>query len=187
MKSPAGGVEARTTTYLEYPNHVRIETTLPEATTVQVYDGEHAWIRDPRGVQEVPERMVRDLQTSLKRDTVTLLLSAASGAVRPRLLPDVKDGDGLRHALEFSGPGLDPVVLYIAPDTNLISKQTYVAGAPGQPIVEEAYSDYRNVDGVQVAYAAAVRRGGQPILDRRVTDIKINAAIDPALFKRPAP
>jgi hypothetical protein len=30
-----------------------------------------------------------------------------------------------------------------------------------------------------------VRRGGQPILERHVTDIKINAAIDPGLFKRP--
>jgi zinc protease len=188
MISPAGRIEARTTTYLEYPNHVRVETTLPEATTVQVYDGERAWIRDPRGVHDVSERMVRDLQTSLKRDTVTLLLAAEGGTVRPRLMPDVKDDDGrLHHALEFSGPGLDPVVLYIAPDTGLISKQTYVAGAPGQPIVEEAFSDYRDVDGVRVAYAAAVRRGGQPILERRVTDIKINAAIDPALFKRPAP
>jgi len=25
----------------------------------------------------------------------------------------------------------------------------------------------------------------QPVLERRVTDIKINAAIDPSLFKRP--
>ena len=44
---------------------------------------------------------------------------------------------------------------------------------------------YRTVDGVRVAYAATVRRGGQPILERHVTDIKINAAIDPGLFKRP--
>ena len=58
MKSPAGRVEARTTTYLEYPNHVRIETTLPEGTTVQVFDGEHAWIRDPGGVLS-PRAMVR--------------------------------------------------------------------------------------------------------------------------------
>jgi outer membrane lipoprotein-sorting protein len=186
MTSPDGRIEARTTTYLEYPNHVRVETMLPEATTVQVYDGERAWIRDPRGVHDVSERMVRDLQTSLKRDTVTLLLAAERGTVRPRLLPDVRDDDGrLHHALEFSSPGLDPVVLSIAPDTDLISKQTYVAGAPGQPVVEEVFSDYRNVDGVRVAYTATVRRGGQPILERHVTDIKINAAIDPGLFKRP--
>ena len=186
MTSPAGRIEARTTTYLEYPNHVRVETTLPEATTVQVYDGEHAWIRDPKGVHDVPERMVQDLQTGLKRETVALLLGAASGELHARVLPDVKDAAGrLDHALEVSGPGLEPVVLYIAPDTNLISRQTYVAGGPGQPIIEEAFSDYRAVDGVRVAYTAAVRRGGEPILERRVRDIKINAPIDPALFKRP--
>ena len=186
MTSPAGRIEARTTTYLEYPNHVRVETTLPEATTVQVYDGERAWIRDPRGVHDVPDRMVQDLQTGLKRDTVALLLGAERGELRARLMPDVKDEAGqLHHALEVSGPGLDPVVLYVAPDTNLISKQTYVAGGPGQAIIEEAFSDYRAVDGVRVAYTASVGRGGQPILERRLTDIKINAPIDPALFKRP--
>ena len=87
----------------------------------------------------------------------------------------------------MSGTDLDPVVLYINPDTGLISKQTYVAGGAGRPLIEEVFSDYRPVDGVQIAYAATIRRGGQPILERHVTDIKINAPIDPALFKRPAP
>ena len=40
-------------------------------------------------------------------------------------------------------------VLFIDPDTNLITKQTYVASGPGQPLVEEIFSDYRVVDGVR--------------------------------------
>jgi hypothetical protein len=103
-------------------------------------------------------------------------------------LPDVKDETGtLYHALEFSGNDLDPVVLYIAPDTGLISKQSYVMGGAGQPVIEEIFGDYRPVDGVQVAYSATVRRGGQQILARRVDSIKINAPLDAALFKRPTP
>jgi hypothetical protein len=136
----------------------------------------------------VPDRFVRDLQTSLRRDTIALLLAAHEGSVSARALQDTKDETGAaRQALELSGPGLEPVVLYINPATGLISKQTYVAGGAGQPLIEEIFSDYRVVDGVQVAYTAAVRRAGQPMLERHVNAITINPSLDPALFKRPAP
>jgi zinc protease len=183
-----GGLQADATTYLSYPDHVRIDTTLQGVSSVQIFDGESGWVRDPRGVHDVPAPALRDLRTTLRRDTISLLLAAERGALRARLLPDVKDGDGTRHhTLEVSGTDLDPIVLYVDPDTGLISKQTYVAGGPGRPLIEEVFTDYRPVDGVQIAYAATIRRGGQPVLERHVTEIRINAPIDPALFKRPAP
>ena len=146
------------------------------------------WVRDPRGVHDVPARALRDLRSSAAaRHHRGAAGRGATDALRARLLPDVKDEDGTRHhALELSGTDLDPMVLYVDPDTGLIAKQTYVAGGAGQPLIEEVFSDYRPVDGVQIAFRGDVRRGGQQVLERRVTDIKINAPIDPALFKRPA-
>jgi zinc protease len=182
-----GGLQADATTYLDYPSRVRIETTLQGVASVQIFDGELGWVRDPRGVHDVPAPALRDLRSTLRRDVISLLLAAERGALRTRLLPDVKDEIGTRsHTLEVSATDLDPIVLYIDPDTGLISKQTYVAGGAGGPLIEEVFTDYRKVDGVQIAYAATIRRGGQAVLERRVTDIKINAPIDPALFKRPA-
>jgi len=105
-----------------------------------------------------------------------------------RALQETQSDTGVvQQGLELSAPGLEPVVLYINPATGLISKQTYVAGGPGQPVIEELFSDYRVVDGVQVAHTAAVRRAGQLMLERRVTAISINPPLDPALFTRPAP
>jgi zinc protease len=188
MAAPSGRVQAEATTYLEYPNHVRVETRLPDLLTVQVYDGEHAWVRDPQGVHEVPEPFVRDLQTSLRRDAIALLLAADQGTISARALPETKDDSGnVLQPLELSGTGLEPVILYINPTTSLIAKQSYVAGGAGQPLIEEIFSDYRLVDGVQVAYAATVRRGGQQMLERHVNQIDINSPFDSALFTRPAP
>src|SRR5205814_7573387 len=62
LASPQGSVKADATTYLEYPDRVRIETRLPGMPSVQVYDGERAWVRDPAGVHEVPDRMARELR-----------------------------------------------------------------------------------------------------------------------------
>jgi len=137
-------------------------------------------------VHDVPQQMVRDLEGNLRRDTVAALLAAADGRLNARQLLDAKDEQGaLRYAIELSGPDLDPTILYVDPETNLISKQTYVAGGRGQPLVEELFSDYQAVDGLQVAFTTTVRVRGESVLDRRVTAFTINAPISPALFKRP--
>ena len=72
------------------------------------------------------------------------------------------------------------------PETNLVDRETYVAGGPGQPLIEELFTDYRTVNGVKIAFTANVRQGGRSVLERRVTGIRINVPLDPALFQRPA-
>ncbi len=177
---------ADTVTSIEYPNRVRVESTIRGTDVLQVFDGTRAWVRDPNGTHDVPERGVRDFQNGLRRDTINVLLAALDGRVRVRRLADVKDDAGVvRPALEFSGADLEPMVMYIDPATGLVTKLTYVAGGMGQPLVEESFSDYRNVNGVQITYAATVRVGGQPALERTVTDVKVGGALDPSLFRRP--
>ena len=186
MLSPNGTFEAETTTYLQYPDHVRVETKAPQGVQIQVYDGQHGWVRDPTGLHEVPAEALRDMAANLKRDTVSALLAADRGELRARRLPDVKDADGvIRHALELSSPGLDPIVLHVDTKTGLIAKQAYVVRAPGQPLIEEVFSDYRPVDGVRVAFTAEVRADGKPIVKRRLSEIAINTTLDPRLFTRP--
>ena len=175
-----------TTTYLEYPGRVHVATKLPDATVVQVFDGSRAWVRDPNGVHDVPEQAIRDLRLGLRRDTIAALLAAYDGQLRARLLPDIKDEKGaLYRALELSGQDLDPMVLYVDPQTSLIARQTYVTPGPGNPLIEELFSDYKPVAGVQIAFSAAVRRGDKTMLERKVVDLRINDPLDPSLFRRP--
>ena len=179
---------ADSVTYIEYPNHVRVESNIRGTDIVQVFDGTRAWVKDPSGVHDVPERMLRDFQNALRRDTISLLLAAVDGEIRVRRMPDVKDDTGtVRQALEFTAAGLEPLVMYVDTATGFVTKQTYVGGGSGQPLVEEVFSDYRSVSGVQINYAASVRVGGEPALERTVVDVKIGGPLDPALFRRPAP
>jgi hypothetical protein len=179
-------VNAETTTYLEYPNHVRVETKLPAGNVVQVFDGSRAWVKDPGGVHEVPEQGLTDVRLGLRRDTIAALLAAYDGSLNARLLPDIKDESGRMHrALELTGKDLDPMVMYIDPETFRITRQTYVAGGPGAPLIEELFGDYRPIDGVQIAFSATVRRGNETLIERKIVELRINDSLDPALFKRP--
>jgi zinc protease len=181
-----GPVYAETTTYLEYPDQVRVETKLPAGNIVQVFDGARAWVKDPGGVHDVPEQGMTDVRLGLRRDTIAALLAAYDGALNARLLPDIKDEAGRMHrALELTGKDLDPMVMYIDPETFRITRQTYVAGGPGAPLVEELFGDYRPIDGVQIAFSATVRRGSETLIERKIVELRINDSLDPALFKRP--
>jgi len=147
---------------------------------------EHGLARRARGVHDAPDMFVREMAAGLRRDMVSLLLAAKAGTLAVRLLPDVKDAEGqISHALELSATDLNPIVLYVDPQSSLIRKRVYAADAPGRPLVEEAFFDYRDVDGIQFAFRAT-QKVGPVSVERRVTDVKINAPIDPAVFKRPA-
>jgi zinc protease len=175
-----------TVTYLEYPNRVRVESKSDGMTIVQGYDGSRAWVKDAAGVNDVPDDRVRELEANLKRDTISALLAAYDGRVRSRPLLDSKDEAGKpRSAIELSGDALEPTVLYVDPDTSLITKQTYVAGGVGRALVEEVFSDYRRVEGIQIAFSTTLRVGGEAVLARRVAKFVINAPLSPTLFTRP--
>ena len=176
-----GDSTVETTNYIEYPSHLRVESP----GQVQAYDGTHVWMKDVRGVHDAPEMYVREMAAGLRRDVVSLLLAAKAGSVAVRLLPDVKETEGqLSRALELSATDLNPIVLYIDPESSMIRKRVYAADAPGRPVVDEAFFDYRDVDGIQFAFRA-IQKVGPTSVERLVTDVKINAPIDSALFKRP--
>jgi zinc protease len=177
--------EIETTNYIQYPDRFRVETRVAGGVNVQVFDGTHVWAKDVRGVHELPEAVARDAQTTMRRDPIGLLLGAKTGTIAARVLPDVRNVFGrTNHALELSAPDLNPIVLLIEPDTGLVSQQTFVMDAPGHALIEEAFSDYRTVDGVRVAFQGS-RRAGTQTVERRVTEVKINSPIDAALFTRP--
>jgi outer membrane lipoprotein-sorting protein len=177
----AGDSTVETTNYIEYPSHLRVESP----GQVQAFDGSHVWMKDARGVHDAPDMYVREMAAGLRRDVVSLLLAAKAGSMAVRLLPDVKETEGqLSRALELSATDLNPIVLYIDPESSMIRKRVYAADAPGRPVVDEAFFDYRDVEGIQFAFRA-IQKVGPTSVERLVTDVKINAPIDPALFKRP--
>jgi hypothetical protein len=69
------------------------------------------------------------------------------------------------------------------PQTLVILRQRYDLEAA---TMEERYSDYRVVDGLQVAFRAEVRRNGVPLIERTLRSIEFNVLLDPALFTKPS-
>jgi zinc protease len=184
----ASAVDVDTTSYIRYPGAFRVDAVMPGGTVTQVFNGGEYWIRDERGVREAPEAVADQIQGTVQRDVVGLLLALADGKVAAQRLPDVVDAGRGLHAIGVGGRGMQAVTVLLDPATDLILAQRYEMpmGSGTSSLMEETFSDYRNIDGLQVAFSAVVRRGGTPFLARRVRTFQYNVPIDPALFTRPS-
>ncbi len=92
-------------------------------------------------------------------------------------------------AIEVTGPVMQPLTVVFDPASGLIVLQRYSAGQSddgSRMDTEEAFSDFRDVAGLQVPFTAVVRKGGNVTLRRRVRSVEYNVPLDPALFSRPS-
>ena len=188
MFTEAGPMTADTVSYTAYPDRFRVEAELPTGTLVQGYADERAWMQGPNGVEDAPVEVRDDFRASVRRDMIPLLLRAAGGGVEMRPLDSPVSAAGEPLAVEFLTNDVDePVRLFLDPKTGLVVRQTYMTyGEDGLEETEELYSDYRLVDGVQVAFRAIVRRGGFSVLERELTELTFNTSLDGALFEKPS-
>ncbi len=181
-------IEARTTSYIEYPERFRQDAQLPHGDVTQVYADGQAWIKDSSGVREVTAQQRDSLRSNASRDILSLLLKAADGRLTVRLIAPSPGQAAIVDTLQMSGENLSPVELMIDRASGMVIAERYVVeqpGAIGKVPTEERYSDYRTVDGVQVAFKTTVRRGEAVILERTLTDLQLNVPLDETLFKRP--
>jgi len=175
-----------TKTYVVYPDKFRVDATFAGQQTIQAYNSGTAWVRDPAGVAAAPPAMRNDFAATVRRDTFPLLIAAAEGKLMVRPQPDEGSGGAVLKVVEVSGPGLDPMRLYIDRDYRIV-RQTYTTPGPdGRPTkAEELFSDYRKVNGIDVPFRASVLRDGQKILDRTIKSVTFNTAVDLMLFQQP--
>ena len=69
--------------------------------------------------------------------------------------------------------------------TGLLMQQRY-GGEAGEPATEERFTDYRSVQGLQVAHRATLKRENNPPFERILRTFEINVPIEPTFFKKPA-
>jgi zinc protease len=182
--------EFESTSYIRYPSAFRIDADTPSGQLVQVFNSGDYWIESERGVFTPAEPIADQIRGTVVRDVIGVLLAITDGRVRIKRLADVVDRHSGGRALpvvEVSGPGVEPFSMLIDPDTGLILAERYrtPAGRGAWLPVEEAFSDYRSVDGLQIAFEAVARREGQVVLNRRVRSFEYNVPLDPALFTKP--
>jgi zinc protease len=183
--TPAGKARINATAYVRYPGQFRVDAEGPDGLRIQTFDNGTAWLGDGHQFDDAPPDIVRAMQAGVQRDTVALLLALVDKRVSGRRIADVNVNGEVMPALEVELSSAGRVTLVFDPSSGLLVTQRY-GGESDDPITEEKFSDYRPVQGLQVAHRATVRRQNSPPFDRIVRTFEINVPIEPTFFKKPA-
>ena len=185
VATPQGNVKIAATSYVRYPGEFRVDAKGPDGMRIQTFDSGSAWISDGVTAEDAPAAFRQSLQAGVQRDGIGLLLALADGRIQGRRVADVTVEGRPMPAIEADLAAAGPVTVAFDPASGLLAYQRYGGGA-GEPKTEETFSDYRPVQGLQVAHHASVRREGQPPLQRIVRTFEVNVPLDPGFFKKPA-
>ena len=190
LNLPGGKVQAQVEKRFVAPDKLRLDMTLSmngqTLTITTVLDGNKGWAEETRGNQsramDFPPSEVEAGQGQIWRDQDFVLLRHREKGTRVELLDDVNiDGVPQRAVRLTSADGKHSVVLYIDKKSHHLRGMKYTEEGVS---AEERYGDYQNQSGLSVAHSRTTK-SAQTDLSTRVTQVKVNAPIDAAIFVKP--
>jgi TolB-like protein len=149
------------------------------------YDGTHGWNADRGSVRDQP-RVGEELKRQYERSILRLF--AGPGAFQVQALDELRTVDGVTCSVARVKSETTPDwLLYFAPDGSLARMEYQGEGANGGPVrTTEIYGDWRPVGHVRYPRREQTLMDGQPVMDARVTSVKLNPALADELFRKPA-
>jgi outer membrane lipoprotein-sorting protein len=188
--APDGTAQAATAKVaFQLPDKFRYEGRTPDGKPlVQVFDGEHAWIRMGDRTEETkPDRLAatKELMYLLQ---VTSLVPLRDPAYTLTDLGDSTVQDRKVSGIKVARAGHPDVNLYFDRESSLLYRLTTRETDPqsgGQQDREEVTWDYRDVGGVKMSMYFKVWTNHKPRVEMKLTDVKCAEKLDDHLFAKP--
>lgn len=167
------------------PDHYVVTRKLALGRFARGFDGTRGWLAD-RGQVRDDLRAGEELRRQYERSILRLF--AEPGALVVQALDEPRTVDGVTYgvALVKSGTTRD-WLLYFAPDGSLARMEYQGEGPNGRPaMTTEIYGDWKPVGRIRYPRREQTLVDGQPVMDARVTSVKLNLALADELFRKPA-
>ncbi len=184
----AQGFELAMVIYGKRPNMGRQDMTItipgqPPVTMINVFDGAKAWMVNPMSGSDAPVEMSGAEADTVKEqsDFDGSLVDYQAKGHTIELVGTETLGTKKVHHLKVTRKGLPTQHYFLDAELGTEVKITTEAGAG--PAVETEMSEYRTVEGVQVAHLIRVLQGGQVQAELRITKAEFNVPIEDSLFK----
>jgi zinc protease len=185
--NPSGDQPLQVNWQVAYPDRSYGQVSLGSVNILQICNGSSSWLKFPDNVRDT-SNVIGEFKRgiALFGGGWGIYQQVLAGNVSGQALGEEQIGDkktlGVAVQLPFAA-----LKLYFDPDSHLLVAARYQSkGEEGDVENEQHWSDYRNVDGRQFAFATETNRKGLKLFDSMVESVKINPVIDPAIFTKPA-
>lgn len=186
VATPQGEFQLSATRVMVLPNRVRTDLNTPMGKQTQVVTPTDAFVETPQGARPMSEDQKADSLKAARREMLSLLQARSDpetkviytgsetlDGVKCEMIAVMLKGDNIRFAVDTS--------------TGRVVQATYqgknMQGVPGE--ITTVFSDYREVDGIELPFKTEQTFNGEPMLTFEVKDMVINGEVDEASFKMP--
>ncbi len=161
----AGGMSGQQTVKILLPGALRQESSVPFGSFVlSLVDGQGT-LQSPRSTDPLSGPQLTQAQGELLRIRERLLLADQDATLEVSFRETVTDGKREADVVDVTDSETgQEVAMFVDHETGEFYKTVYAAVAlVGARELEESYSDYRDVNGVQTPFLIEVRSAGQLI------------------------
>lgn len=184
--TPQGEMSIKTKGVVAFPGSMRQELVLPFGTIITVITQDDAFLNTPQGVQPMPESQREDSMKSMRRSPLFLLKARDDENFVAAAMGQEEFAGQAANLLHVVYMG-DTITLALDPESGQCLGMTFqgknFTGAPGEMV--QVFSDYRDVDGLQMPFKVVSTYNGEPFLDSTITEITVNGPITEDTFARP--
>jgi zinc protease len=187
LHRPKGDQQLVVAWQVSYPDRSYGEVNLGPATIVQVCDGTSSWLKFPDGIHDTTN-MIDEFKRgiTLFGGGWGLDQQALAGKITGQAIGEEEIAGKKTVGVAITG-AFGSVKLYFDPTTHLLAAARYQSVTDhGTSDNEQHWSDYRNVEGRQFAFATDTYRDGAKLFESSVQSVQINPKLDEALFAKPA-
>ncbi len=170
------------------PSSMRLEVVFQGLTLIQALDDSIGWGINPFMGDSEPQKMPNDQIKSLKvqADIDGAMYNYKDKGYTAELLPTEQvEGVDCFVVLLKKVDG-DEFKIFIDKESYMILKQISKSTLGGNVVEMEIFpSNYKEIDGIIMAYSMEVKAGGQTIYSANFDTFELNAKIDPSIFAFP--
>ena len=182
------GTEVGMTIYGKRPNLGRQEIVVEipgqaPIAIVSVFDGVKAWSSNPMSGSDALNEMSGPEADTMKEqsDFDGSLIDYRAKGHTVELVGTESVGAKKAHHLKVTRKGMPAQHFYLDVETGLELRVTTEAGSG--PATDVELSDYRAVDGIQVAHMIRITQNGAVVGELRIATVEFNVPLADALFK----
>ncbi|MFQ5865384.1 MAG: hypothetical protein ACE5IW_09175 [bacterium] len=165
------------------PNQTKQVMEMPQGKRIQVLNGDNGWKQIGQNIYALTEAEKREMKRGLFRDTIRIYRMSGSEDLQIKYFGEESVGGEQLYVLQIKNKFGDFFNLYVDAESFLAVKKTYHGTSEvGLAMLEEIYSDYREVDGIKLPFHIEVRANGRKFIDSVVVDAKFNLEISEEFF-----
>lgn len=185
----AMGMDMEMTNYIKRPNKVRAQILIKSMNMEvnQGFDGQMGWMQNPGSdPQPMPKEMTDGMKDQANIDGV--LMDYAENGYTLEYMGEGTVNDSPAHKVKLIRPERPESIIYIDKSSLMEVKIDAEGTNPqtGEKVQTETYmSDYRTVDGIQMAHKIEVKMGGAVMQTINFETIELNVDVSDDLFMMP--